>query len=100
MAHDFSLTKKSDRTKVVYFFGYYNGVAYKAFDGHKFNNGLSGANSGKFVTKDQAIKGVEFMISQFRKDEHYKREVDSFTDYLTNVILPSDAQEQFAAHYS
>lgn len=100
MAHDFSLTQKSNRENAVFFFGFYGGIAYKAFNAQNFNNGMSGSNDGKFVTKEQAIKGVEFMLTAFKKDKNYQSEIKAFTDYLNNVIIPSDDSEQFSAHYS
>jgi hypothetical protein len=101
MAHDFSLRKESDRKKVVYFFGYCGGVAYKAFNAHQFNRGLSGSNNGKSVSKEEAIKGVNVMISTFaRSGDLYQNQIDEFTNYLENVIKPSNDDEHFEAHFS
>ena len=66
MAHDFGIrnTKKKEFT---YFFGYANGLMYKAFGDQKHDMGMSGDNKTELKTREETIRALDGAIEKFDK---------------------------------
>lgn len=66
MAHDFGIRNMKQR-EFAYFFGYANGVMYKAFGDQKHDMGVSGDNKTEVKTREETIKALDWAIDQFDK---------------------------------
>lgn len=100
MAHDFSIAVQNETSEYVCFFGFLGGIAYSAFNAQEFNNGLSGSNDGKVISKSEAEAGVKAMIEKFKTGQHYETEIAEFTTFLNEKILTQDDSVKFFVHYS
>ncbi|EKQ5825851.1 hypothetical protein P5776_004387 [Vibrio parahaemolyticus] len=103
MAHDFSIKIEKEDSKNIYFFGYCNGLVYKAFNCEEYNGIYSGINAGISISKKEAEQGVIEMLWEFNYEKHkglYKNEYDKFNSFLHEVIKPSDDEQTFYIHFS
>ena len=66
MAHDFGI-RNTKKREFAYFFGYANGLMYKAFGDQKHDMGLSGDNKTELKTREETIKALDCAIEKFDK---------------------------------
>ena len=88
MAHDFYIHRKNEKEKIFAFYGYCNGVMYKAFEHPECDMLISGDGSIHHITKTDAIKGLNQAIRVFN-DSHYPdpTRMDEIKDFLKNIVF-------------
>lgn len=59
MAHDVSFYDYESRKPICYFFGYAEGIMYRAFDATQCDAGLSGNGTGVVRNKKDILKGID-----------------------------------------
>ena len=65
MAHDFGIRNLDNGTDWVFFFGYCNGVMYKAFNKPQCDMIISGDNSVHRITEEEALTALKEAIDIF-----------------------------------
>ncbi|TMW16521.1 hypothetical protein E4R24_21240 [Escherichia coli] len=100
MSHDFSIERKKDK-KVAFFFGYANAVFYKNFHCENFNNGCSGSNEGKTISKLLAEKALKKIIeSDEIKSYPDPNRINGIKNFYNDVVLRSNDTDTFFIHFS
>lgn len=64
MAHDFGI-RNTKKKEYAYFFGYANGLMYRAFGDHKHNMVISGDNRTETKSKSETEKALDWAIKEF-----------------------------------
>lgn len=103
MAHDFSIRVKSstERDKVAYFFGYANGVMYKAFGHPECNMMFSGSGVEIDIDRKTAVKSLKAAISLFSQmDYPDPKRMDDLKAFLKRIEDGEINEEWFSIEYS
>ena len=64
MAHDFGI-RNTKKREFSYFFGYADGLMYRAFDEQKHDNVISGDNGTETKTKAETERALDRAIKEF-----------------------------------
>ena len=83
MAHDITFKTENPKDKPVYFFGYMEGIFYRAFDCTQFDRGLSGSNEFIKMKREEVFKRLELI----KKSDEQKRYPDPnrFPDFYQKI---------------
>ena len=69
MAHDITFQTENKEDEAVYFFGYMEGIFYRAFNCESFDKKISGSNESITMDRDK----VFICLEQIRVSEERKR---------------------------
>ena len=98
MAHDVRFTSMVTGEK-FYFFGYAEGIVYDAFDAQRFNNGVSGSNEGKWVSRETVKEAMEIFHTDPRAVNY--PDPRRFPDLISNLNKWLDKnEERLSLHFS
>jgi hypothetical protein len=95
MAHDFAI-RNIKKKESSWFFGYANGLMYRAFGDQKHDAGVSGDNGREIKSKAETEKALDIAIKNFDAmhypDPHRLDDIKKFRQNMVNDD-PADTYE-------